>query len=164
MKQTSKRLEILEASLEKKQARFDNKFNIHMADVRQANGQPLNDKRNGWATLKRWDRQNDALNNMNREIEKTEAAIEREQSKINYCARTLKEMPQALRALVEQGTLIQWRKHPSIFFVKGVDKARIQWKDGQLIHKFTQSITDREQFNVFKETYNSLYRKLTREV
>ena len=55
------RLDILKASLEKKQAEFNRKLNEHFADVKRTNGQPLNDKRNGYSTMKRWDRQNDAL-------------------------------------------------------------------------------------------------------
>lgn len=75
------RLDILKASLEKKQAKFDRKLNEHFADVRSANGQPLNDKRNGFSTMKRWDRQNDVLSRMQEDIEKTETAIEREEKK-----------------------------------------------------------------------------------
>ncbi len=41
------RLEILKNSLEKKQAKFNEKLNEHFMEVRRANGQPLNDKRNG---------------------------------------------------------------------------------------------------------------------
>lgn len=51
------RLDILKASLEKKQAKFNRKLNEYFSDVKSANGQPLNDKRNGYSTMKRWDRQ-----------------------------------------------------------------------------------------------------------
>ena len=47
------RLDILKASLEKKQAKFNRKLNEHFSDVKSANGQPLNDKRNGYSTMKR---------------------------------------------------------------------------------------------------------------
>lgn len=47
------RLEILKNSLAKKQAAFDAAFTEHTDDVKSANGQPLNDKRNGAATFKR---------------------------------------------------------------------------------------------------------------
>lgn len=55
------RLDILKTSLEKKQAKFYEKLNEHFADVRSANGQPLNDKKNGASTMKRWDKQNNVL-------------------------------------------------------------------------------------------------------
>ncbi|MCI6671865.1 MAG: hypothetical protein MSG77_04930 [Prevotella sp.] len=50
--------------------------------VGSANGQPLNDKRYGRATISRWNKQNYALNNLQKEIKKTENAINREESKI----------------------------------------------------------------------------------
>lgn len=78
----SKRLEILQGSLAKKTALFDQKLQAHMDDVKSANGQPLNDKRNGGKTLGRWDRQNDSLRTLNESIEATKAAIEREKTKI----------------------------------------------------------------------------------
>lgn len=154
------RLTVLENSLAKKKAVFASKLDAYIADVRRANGQPMNDKRNGRPTLSRWDRQNEALNKQKEEITKTEEAIEWERSKIAYCESTMGEMPQPIRDLVDKGTLKQWRKHPSIFFVEGVDKARIQWKGGKLIHKFTRSITDKAQFETFKSVYNGLHAQL----
>ena len=52
---TSARIEILKKSLEKKTAKINDQFDNHFATVKQANGQPLNDKRNGAATLKKWE-------------------------------------------------------------------------------------------------------------
>lgn len=75
----SRRMKILQQSLAKKQAAFDQRLQNHFDDVRSANGQPLNDKRNGQATLNRWERQNDGLRTADKEIEKTLRAIEREQ-------------------------------------------------------------------------------------
>ena len=54
----SNRLEILKNSLEKKEQQLEKRFDDHFADVKRANGQPLNDKRNGQATMNRWERQN----------------------------------------------------------------------------------------------------------
>ena len=39
------RLDILKASLEKKQAKFNRKLNEYFSDVKSANGQPLNIQR-----------------------------------------------------------------------------------------------------------------------
>ena len=47
----SKRLEILQNSLQKKEAILEQKFDNHFSDVKSGNGQPMNDKRNGRATL-----------------------------------------------------------------------------------------------------------------
>lgn len=73
------RLKILKSSLKKKEDKLDKKINEHFGDVTSANGQPLNDKRNGPATMRRWDRQNNAISNLQKEIDKTKSAIEREE-------------------------------------------------------------------------------------
>lgn len=152
------RLDILKASLEKKQAKFDRKLNEHFADVKRTNGQPLNDKRNGFATMKRWDRQNDVLSRMQKEIEKTQTAIEREESRIRCIDRNKNSMPEEIQELIDNGTLKQWGKYPHIMFVEGVDKARIIWdsKKKTVMHKFVSSITDTEQRRKFARVYNSL--------
>lgn len=151
-----KRLEILKGSLAKKNKRLDEAFSTHFADVKSANGQPLNDKRNGQQTLDRWDRQNDKIRMIKTEIEKTERAIEREKSKIDGCENSMIGMPSQIVNLVNSGVLIQWRKHPNTFFVEGVDKARIQFKDGKLLRKFTSSIEGEGQFRKFRDIFNNL--------
>ena len=156
----SKRLEILEGSLVKKRSAFDQSIDAHFADVKRANGQPMNDKRNGHVTLNRWEKQSDALRNKQAGIEKTERAIEREQGKISETANALAGMPQQIVDLVEAGTLIQWRKHPNTFFVDGVDKARIQFKGGKLYHRFTNSIKDKAQWAIFRDVVNGLNKAL----
>ena len=152
------RLDILKASLEKKQAEFNRKLNEHFADVKRTNGQPLNDKRNGFATMKRWDRQNDVLSRMQKEIEKTQTAIEREESRIRCIDRNKNSMPEEIQELIDNGTLKQWGKYPHIMFVEGVDKARIIWdsKKKMVMHKFVSSIIDTEQRKKFARVYNSL--------
>jgi predicted Rossmann fold nucleotide-binding protein DprA/Smf involved in DNA uptake len=138
------RLDILKASLEKKQAKFDRKLNEHFADVKSSNGQPLNDKRDGYSTMKRWDRQNDTLSKIQKEIEKTQTAIEREESRIRCIDCNRSSMPEEIQELINDGTLKQWGKYPHIMFVEGVDKARIIWDDkkGIVMHKFVSSITE----------------------
>ena len=77
----SKRLEILKNSLAKKEQDLANRFDTHFKTVKQANGQPLNDKRNGQATLNKWDRQSDGIRTAQESIEKTKRAIEFEEGK-----------------------------------------------------------------------------------
>ena len=122
---TSTRMEVLQRSLEKKQTKFDRQLQNHVDDVRGANGQPLNDKRNGRATLNRWEKQNDALRTTEKEIEKTQRAIEREQAAIDRVNNA--DIPDFLKPMIESGEISQWRKYPNRFFVNGVDKARIIW-------------------------------------
>lgn len=156
------RLEILRGSLEKKQAKFDSKLQEHFDDVKRANGQPLNDKRNGRATMSRWDRQNEALRKLKEEIERTREAIEREENKA-YCIEAHKDsMPQEILDLIEDGTLKQWGKYPHIMFVQGVDKARIIWDEKKKIvaHKFTSHITAPEQRRIFAKIFNGLHSAL----
>ena len=159
------RLDILKASLEKKQARFNRKLNEHFSDVKSANGQPLNDKRNGYSTMKRWDRQNETLSKIQKEIEKTRTAIEREESKIRCIDRNRNSMPEEIQELVDNGTLKQWGKYPHIMFVEGVDKARIIWDDKKktVMHKFVSSITDTEQRRKFARVYNSLNASINKQ-
>ena len=156
---STKRLEILEESLKKKQQIFDNRLLNHFNCVKQSNGQPLNDKRNGRSTLDKWDRQNDSLRRLQAEIEKTKNAIERERGKIFSVEATKETLPAEILTMVESGTLIQWRKYPNIFFVPGVDKARIIWDERKRIvaHKFTNTLTDTEQRKRFAEIYNRLF-------
>lgn len=153
------RLDILKASLEKKQAKFNEKLNEHFTDVKSTNGQPLNDKRNGAATMNRWNRQNDVLSNIKKEIEKTEHAIEREESKIRALEYSKNAMPIEMQKLIDDGILKQWGKWPHIMFVNGVDKARIIWDDKKkvVMHKFANTLTDKEQRKKFAQVYNSLH-------
>ncbi len=154
----SKKLEILTKSLEKKEAQFNAKIEAHFTDVRSANRQPLNDKRNGQATLNRWERQDDSLRTLRASIEKTKEAIEAEKGKIFDVEATKKVLPPQIVELIEAGILVQWRKHPHILFVAGVDKARIIWdsKKKVVAHKFTLTITDKEQYKKFVSVFNPL--------
>ena len=158
----SKRLEILKASLAKKQQILDEKFAIHFATVKQANGQPLNDKRNGQATLNKWEKQNQGIRAQKESIEKTKNAIEIEEGKIADVEHAKQSLPSEILALIESGELIQWRKHPNTFFVEGVDKARMVWdkKKKTLAHRYVRAIQDQEQRSKFAKLYNSLYKIL----
>ena len=156
------RLTILENSLAKKKELFSDKLSSHIDTVKQANGQPLNDKRCGASTLSKWDRQNDSLRTLDESIKKTENAIEREKSKIAGVEYANKNIPKVILDLVENGTLNQWRKYPNRFFVNGVEKARIIWdvKDKNVSYKYLRQIPNKEQFDKFKEIYNTLYNQL----
>lgn len=158
----SKRLEILKASLQKKEALFNQKLQDHIDTVKQANGQPLNDKRNGRATLNKWDSQNNSLISLQSEIERTKQAIEIEEGKIRDVEYAKSVLPSQITEKIEEGELIQWRKYPNMFFVKGVDKARIIWdrKKKNVTYKYFNLVTDMEQRRKFADTYNYLYNTL----
>lgn len=159
------RLEILEGSLKKKQQLFEDKLQKHFDTVRRSNGQPLNDKRNGRATLDKWDRQNDSLRNLQDSIKKTEDSIEREKAKIEAVARAKEVLPTSMLTLIESGELIQWRKYPNICFVAGVEKARIGWdaKKKVVYHKFSNWIKNQEQWARFREVFNRLHEELNKK-
>lgn len=154
----TKRLEVLQKSLTKKENHFTDQLDNHIATVKQANGQPLNDKRNGRATLNKWDRQNNALRNSQAEIEKTKRAIEIEAGKIANVEHAKESFPKEILTMVESGELIQWRKHPNYFFVPGVERVRIAWdpKKKQVSHKYFYQVTDQEQRNKFVRVWNPL--------
>lgn len=151
--QKTRRLEILEDSLQKKETAFDARLEGHFADVKRANGQPLNDKRNGGQTLGRWEKQNNGLRSANEGIEKTKAAIEREENIIAWVE--AHEIPEALKAMVEAGELTQWRKHPHTFFVPGVEKGRLVWlpKKKLLGHRYADQVPG-DQCQKFRDTFN----------
>ena len=154
----SKKLEILKNSLAKKEQELNRRFDVHFATVRLANGQPLNDKSNGRATLNKWERQSDFIRAAKLEVEKTKRAIEWEEATINGVNRTNETIPKEILSLVESGELVQWRKHPHTFFVPGVDKARIVWdaKGMYVGHKYSSQITDKEQRAKFFRVFNPL--------
>jgi hypothetical protein len=154
MTDTTKRLEILTDSLAKKNAAFSVKLEEHYESVRQANGQPLNDKRNGATTLARWERQNNSLRNLEISIKKTEAAITKEKEKIANASEF--EVPECLREMLTAGTIRQWRKHPRFFFVQGVDRARIVVReDGTITHRYVKEIPSPDQYTVFRDVFNA---------
>jgi hypothetical protein len=154
----TKKMQILKESLKKKEQQFDERLNEHFGSVKQANGQPLNDKRNGRATINKWEKQNDALRNLKDSIEKTKKAIEIEEGKIYAVENSKEYIPSEILELITSGELIQWRKYPNIFFVNGVNKARIIWdsKRKKVAHKFTDTLTDKEQRKKFATIYNKL--------
>ena len=154
----SKKIEILKNSLAKKEQELQRRFDVHFSTVKQANGQPLNDKRNGQATLNKWERQNDAIRTAKESIEKTKRAIEFEDGKIKCVEHVNGYIPKEILALLDTGELIQWRKHPHTFFVAGVDKARIVWleKTKQVAHKFVSEIKEQKQRTKFVYMYNRL--------
>lgn len=152
----TQRLAILKRSLEKKQAEFDRRLAEHFTDVASANGQPLNDKRNGYATMQRWEQQNDVLHRLRESIEKTQRAIEREEYKISRVES--EPIPDFIRAMVQSGELVQWRKYPNRFFVPGVEKARIVWDEQkqQILTSYISRIPTPEQFEQFQAVCRKL--------
>lgn len=157
----TKKLEILKNSLVKKEQRVAAKLDAHYADVKSGNGQPMNDKRNGQATLKRWDRQTDGIRLAITEIEKTKKAIEKEQAKIADVEN--QPLPLALKSAVERGELSQWRKFPNRFFVRGVERARIIWEEdqGKLLCSYASEIPNDEQYQIFKNTFRRLQKEIS---
>jgi hypothetical protein len=154
----SARLAVLQQSLAKKEAAFDAKLSSHYSSVKATNGQPLNDKRNGAATMRLFEAQNNSLRIAMEGIQRTKNAIERERSKIASTELVADTLPQAIKDRLADGTLQQWRKHPTTFFVVGVDKARIVVRDdGKTVaHRYASSITDADQRRMFARTFNEL--------
>lgn len=161
----TKKLKILKASLIKKEAVLDQRYETHFASVAQANGQPLNDKRNGQATLNKWDRQSEAIRNQKESIEKTKQAIEKEEYKISDTEGAKKELPSVILEMLETEQLIQWRKHPNTFFVKGVDKARIVFdpKKRIIFTRYRNSITEQDVWKLFVSAFNKILKQLQDE-
>ena len=157
----TKRLEILENSLAKKEAELARRIEVRYDDVMSANGQPLNDKRNGRVTMDRWERQQRAIENQKESIEKTKRAIDKEKNKI--ARMELFTVPAAIQELLDAGVLTQWRKYPNRFFVKGVEKGRIVYENGKIFAAHHTEIPNQEQYTVFRDICISLARKIEQE-
>ncbi|MGL6038131.1 MAG: hypothetical protein ACRC0E_04485 [Soonwooa sp.] len=161
----SKRLQILEASLVKKEAELQRRFEEHFGTWKQTNGQPMNDKRNGGAFFRKTERQNDAIRNLKESIQKTKDAIDREKSTAAYVKGVRSELPKSINSMIDNKSLNQWKKYPNTFFVPGVDKARIIWnkKKNRVEHKFTNTITDADQRKKFAQIFNSLHAEFNKK-
>lgn len=151
----SKRLAVLKASLSKKEALFSEKLQQHFDTVKQANGQPLNDKRNGQATLSKWDKQSDALRNLESGIQRTKDAIEREEMKVALAESV--DIPDFMQKAIEEGLISQWRKHPRFFFVTGVKNGRIVLDEetGMIAHRYLSRVS-KEEYPTFRDVFNKL--------
>lgn len=154
----SKRLEILRASLIKKENRFNERLQAHFDTVKQANGQPLNDKRNGRATLNQWDKQSDALRELESSIQRTKDAIGREEMKI--ASANSVSIPAFMQKAIEDGLITQWRKFPRFFFVNGVKHGRIvlDEKTGVIAHRYLSRVS-KDEYPLFRDTFNKLNRE-----
>ena len=156
------RLDVLSASLVKKEARLASLLDNHFDTVKSTNGQPMNDKRNGAAHFKKIEQQNDAIRKANAEIDKTKSAIERERLKISGVGLANETMPKPILDAILSNKITQWRKFPNRFFVVGVEKGRLIWeaKEGKLFAGYTASIPTAEQKETFKTVARELYAEL----
>jgi len=152
----TKRLKILQGSLIKKTAKLDAHFKTHFDDVAMANGQPMNDKNGGDVVLRRWDRQSDTIRNIKESIAMTERAIAKEQSKIERIKEVSSTLPDIISDMLKTGELQQWRKYPHIFFVKGVKRARLVFKNGEITHSYGNQIATAPEVRVFKDVFSKL--------
>lgn len=157
----TKRLEILKNSLEKKEAELKRRIKEHYEDAGYANGQPLNDKRNGRKTMDRWDEQIRLIMKTEDSIEKTKRAIEKEEDKISNVEDFI--VPKEIQELLNAGVLTQWCRYPNRFFVKGVEKARIIYEDGGVYSAYHKEIPNQEQYAIYRDVFNSLRKKMTQE-
>lgn len=149
------RLKILKASLAKKEARFDERLQEHFDTVARANGQPLNDKRNGRATLNKWDKQSDALRALKEGIQRTKDAIDREEAKIANASMVV--LPPYIKQAIDDGLITQWRKFPRFFFVNGVSGGRIvlDEKTGGISHRYLGKVS-KDEYPIFRDAFNKL--------
>ncbi len=168
------RLEILQNSLINKKANLDVFFEDLYSHQRLTNGQPMNDKRNGGTWFKRHDQLNNKIANQFKEIEKTENAIEREQSKIDNYSDIEKDLPQPILDLIQSGTLVQWKRYPNTFFIQGLDTVRLVYDKKVMKTKIKETLFNRyqnefkkncsrEQWLKFVKIWNELYPLINKE-
>lgn len=125
-----------------------------------ANGQPLNDKRNGAATMDRWEKQSSTIRNAQNEVKKTERAIEREEGKLAEVEYANGKLPQYVLDMVVAGEITQWRKHPNTFFVPCVDKGRVfvDLDTGAIGVRYMHAVP-KDQYPKFRDTVNKMLAK-----
>lgn len=154
------RLDILQNSLAKKEAELNHRFDSHFEFAASTNGQPLNDKgAKGQAALNKMDKQNSAIRNQKAEIEKTKAAIEKQQGKDSAKSYYMKDMPKIVQEMTSSGEIRQWSKFPDHFFVPGVDKGRIVVKDGKVFVKYLNQVP-KEQYAKFRDAANKILKEV----
>jgi hypothetical protein len=138
--------------------RFDNQFEHQ----RKTNGQPMNDKRNGRAWFNKKDKLDQAIGKQMEEIEKSKAYIKRLEERVAFLEKWEKELPAPLLEATLAGRLNQWKRHPRMFFVEGVEKARIVWNsDTKTIGAtYVKQIPSKEQYAIFRDTFNGLRKEL----
>ena len=134
----------------------------------------MNDKRNGNSWFKHHEQLNNKIANQYVEIEKTKNAIGKEEYKIENISKVKKDLPQPILDLLEDGTLIQWRKYPNTFFINGLDKIRLVYEKkvmktkiketlyNKYKYEFTNSCTQ-EEFSKFVKIWNGLYPLIDKE-
>jgi len=164
----SSRVEILRASLAKKEKKLDALFATYFAAVKAAHGQPLNDKRGGVAVMASWDKLNDRIRAQKKSIKRTRAAIDRAEDKESGIAIAYRSFPKCLQKLVDDGKVWQWGRHPTTVFVTGVEavygrpRPRIVWTGEDVAHRYATETPD-EQYPLFRDTYNGLRAAIAEE-
>ena len=167
-----KRLELLEKSLEKKEKELDRRFDNCFDHIKQTNGQPMNDKRNGKAFFNKVEKNDNAIRNQMESVKKTKNAIDREKSRLNYKEKVIADrvhLPQVVQDLINDGTLNQWMIYPDYFFVNGIEKFRINIKqkktkkaDWTFFHKFGNTVASKEDRNKINEILKLLRENLNK--
>jgi hypothetical protein len=155
-----KRIDILKNSLDKKEKKLNERINDLYSDVRRGNGQPMNDKRNGASTMKRWDSKEEGIYNQIDSINRTKEAIERERNKICHVESISEDLPNAIINFINEGKIIQWRKFPNRFFVPNGGKARLIWNLKTKKLQYNLKGCTKEEYKIFREIANELIRAL----
>jgi len=158
----TKRLEILKQSLIKKEQELEAKFEVRFDHQKITNGQPMNDKRNGFSWFAKSEKLDNAIRNQMASIEKTKEAIAKEEQKISQCQDVKEVLPCAILKAIENGLITQWRKFPNRFFVVGVEKGRLIWnkKENKLQYSYASSIPNNEQFQIFRKVAIELSKEI----
>ena len=99
------KLDKMKLVLARKEEGLELRYQEHFDDVESANGQPLNDKRNGRATTERWERQNDAIRGLKEDIEKRKKSIDREEAKQHAVSTQRSVFPPIINELLNKGEL-----------------------------------------------------------
>ena len=163
-------LEKMNNKLKTMEEKKSSMINAHFAEIVPHGGTPfITDNSKGRQAKNRFDKSNDAIRNLSKQIEEQKEKINKMENKIAYRATQTKqsvkfikknEISPILLKLQEDGKVKQWAKNPQLFFVIGLEKVALMTLGGKVGINKKYSAKTKEDFDyckklILKETHES---------
>lgn len=153
-------IEKMKNKLTKMEEKKSSMINAHFAEILPHGGTPfITDNSKGKAAKNRFDKSNDAIRNISKQIEEQKEKISRMESKIAYRTTQIKqsvkfieknEISSILLKLQEDGKVKQWAKNPQLFFVIGLEKVALMTLNGKVGINKKYCAKTKEEFDYCK--------------
>lgn len=154
-------LEKMKNKLAKMEEKKSSMINAHFAEIVPHGGTPfVLDNSKGRASKNRFDKSNDAIRNLSKQIEEQKEKISRMENKIAYRTTQTKqskkfieknEISPILFKLQEDGKVKQWARNPQLFFVVGLEKVALMTLNGKVGINKKYSAKTKEDFDYCKK-------------